>query len=65
MLLVPAPVKIVAPVGTVQLYPVAPVVEAVHEYVCVDPLHTAVSGPVILVGATGIAYTVNDLAALV
>jgi len=54
MLLVVAPVNIVAPVGTVQLYPVAPVVEAVHEYVCVDPLHTAVSGPVILVGVTGV-----------
>ncbi len=54
MLLVVAPVNIVAPVGTVQLYPVAPVVEAVHEYVCVEPLQTAVSGPVILVGVTGV-----------
>ena len=33
ILLVPAPANIVAPVGTVQLYPVAPVVEAVHVYV--------------------------------
>ena len=63
-LVVPCPLLMVQPAGTVHRYEVAPVI-AVQVYVPDAPAQSPKVAPVIVVGVAGLLYSVNVLAVLV
>ena len=63
-LVVPCPLLMVQPAGTVHRYEVAPVI-AVQVYVPDAPAQSPKVAPVIVVGVAGLLYKVNVLAVLV